>query len=675
LRLTPAATLFFFAMGSVAASASGFQSAQTGAVPAADRTFRVSVNLVQVDAIVTDSKGHHVTDLRPEDFEVTEDGKLQKITNFSWVEVEPRQGTPNPAVPGTARGLRKEDVRRSIVLMIDDTGPWAEQDVLPVITAARNFVAGQMAPGDLVSVTASRGGMGFYQQFTSDKHQLNAAIDRIAQRPGFGRWTVAPPTMLDDSGLEVPMPLAPGEPPYSFRGGDAPNPFGYLSWAIQGLQNSPGRKAVVLFSHSFAAPASLVDLANRAGVVIYVIDPHGTDLKMVSRATPHGIELNVSGQMATGVAPYRMLAKRTGGLFILSAPGADLNNDLGKVLEDMSGYYLIGYQADRSDLEVLQERRVHHDIQVKVRGKGLTARARNGFMGAPDTAASGPVPHTSGEYLQQAVFSPFSAGEIRLRVDATYAASRPDPKTALRQPLLRTRLQADGRDLRFTDTGGGQKKLVYSVLIAVFNQDGTPAANRVQTFTLTLTPGEASRVTASGLHTSIEVKLARAGPYQIRAAVRDENAGTMGSAYTFLEVPDFNGPQLALSNIALSSPGGTREGTGAGWDEYLPGSSIGFECEVFGFRSAPRPPKAPRVEMQIRLFKEGGRIPVFDSQVLPVPQATLAENYLAGRMGIGSDFAPGDYTMQLVVYDRSAAAKKQIATQWTNLTVASPAGR
>jgi len=662
LRLMPGATLFFFAAGLPGAA----QSGQT------DRTFRVSVNLVQVDAVVNDAKGHPVTDLRPEDFEVTEDGKPRKIANFSWIEVSPPRDSTTGVAP-EPRSLRKEDVRRSIVLMIDDMGPWAEQDVLPVISAARKFVADQIAPGDLVSVTASRGGMGFYQQFTSDKRQLNAAIDHLAQRPGFGRWTVAPPAMLDDSGLEIPMPLAPGEPPYSFKGGDAPNPFGYLMWAIQGLRNSPGRKAVVLFSHSFAAPASLVDLANRSGVVIYVIDPHGTDLNMVSRVTPHGIELQVTGKMATGVAPYRLLAKETGGLFLLSAPG-DLNGDLAKVLQDMSGYYLIGYQAQRSDLELAQARPVHHDIQVKVLRKGLTVRARNGFMGGPDASAAGTGPHTTGEYLQQALFSPFNAGSIRLRLDATCAASRPDPKTHLRQPSLRARLLAEGSDLRFTDSEGGRKKLVYSVLIAVFNQDGTPAANRVQTFSLTLTPEQASRVTASGLHTYMDVTLARAGPYQVRAAVRDENAGNEGSAYTFLEVPDFNAPQLALSNIALSAPA-ARKGAGAEWDQYQTGSSVGFECEVFGFRSAPRPPKQPQVEMQIRLFKEGAVTPVFDSRPIPVPQATLAENYLAGRMGIGSDFAPGDYTLQLVVYDRLAAAKKQIATQWTNLTVVAASGQ
>jgi hypothetical protein len=78
--------------------------------------------------------------------------------------------------PGAARSvgasaapdIQREAIRRSIVLMIDDLGAWAEQDVLPVVTATRKFANEQIAPGDLVSITSSRGGMGFFQQLTSD---------------------------------------------------------------------------------------------------------------------------------------------------------------------------------------------------------------------------------------------------------------------------------------------------------------------------------------------------------------------------------------------------------------------------------------------------------------------------------------------------------------------------
>src|SRR5690348_7870638 len=46
---------------------------------------RVTVNLVQVDAVVTDSKGKQVTNLTANDFQLLQDGKPQKITKFSYI--------------------------------------------------------------------------------------------------------------------------------------------------------------------------------------------------------------------------------------------------------------------------------------------------------------------------------------------------------------------------------------------------------------------------------------------------------------------------------------------------------------------------------------------------------------------------------------------------------------
>ena len=50
-----------------------------------EEVVRITANLVQVDAVVTDKNGKQVTDLRAEDFEVLEDDKPQKITNFSYI--------------------------------------------------------------------------------------------------------------------------------------------------------------------------------------------------------------------------------------------------------------------------------------------------------------------------------------------------------------------------------------------------------------------------------------------------------------------------------------------------------------------------------------------------------------------------------------------------------------
>jgi VWFA-related protein len=107
-------------------------------------SFRVSVNLVQVDAVVTDPKGHHVRDLEAADFQVFEDGKAQMITSFSFIEGQPN--TPAVGLPISQTGnLRKEDVGNSIVLMFDDSGSLAEEDLVQVFPAVKKFINDQLA--------------------------------------------------------------------------------------------------------------------------------------------------------------------------------------------------------------------------------------------------------------------------------------------------------------------------------------------------------------------------------------------------------------------------------------------------------------------------------------------------------------------------------------------------
>src|SRR2546430_1618019 len=49
-----------------------------------DDVVRITTNLVKVDAVVTDKGGRPVTDLRPEEIQIFEDGRPQKITHFSY---------------------------------------------------------------------------------------------------------------------------------------------------------------------------------------------------------------------------------------------------------------------------------------------------------------------------------------------------------------------------------------------------------------------------------------------------------------------------------------------------------------------------------------------------------------------------------------------------------------
>ena len=50
--------------------------------------FRLTVSLVQLDAVVTDRHGRHVTTLGPDDFEVYQDGHPQPVTAVTYVGAE-----------------------------------------------------------------------------------------------------------------------------------------------------------------------------------------------------------------------------------------------------------------------------------------------------------------------------------------------------------------------------------------------------------------------------------------------------------------------------------------------------------------------------------------------------------------------------------------------------------
>src|SRR5262245_59251162 len=128
--------LRWIALLTVSATASIAASPQQRA-PAPPDVIRINVNLVQVDAVVTDNKGKAVTDLTAEDFEVFQDGKPQVITNFSFIDVKDRRvrggsntaprtpaqrGRGGPGLPPPPVTLRPPQIRRTVALVVDDLG-------------------------------------------------------------------------------------------------------------------------------------------------------------------------------------------------------------------------------------------------------------------------------------------------------------------------------------------------------------------------------------------------------------------------------------------------------------------------------------------------------------------------------------------------------------------------
>lgn len=158
-----------------------------------DDVVRISVTLVQVDAVVTDKQGKLVTDLEKDDFEIYEDGERQLITNYSFVSAQPPSAAATPAPRSNDQPvltsppvrLKPEQVRRTIAIVVDDLS-LSMGSAESVQYYLRKYVERQMEPGDLVAIIRASGGMGALQQFTADKRQLRSAVDRVRWNPQSG---------------------------------------------------------------------------------------------------------------------------------------------------------------------------------------------------------------------------------------------------------------------------------------------------------------------------------------------------------------------------------------------------------------------------------------------------------------------------------------------------------
>jgi VWFA-related protein len=680
---------------------------------------RITTNLVQVDAVVTDNHGKPVTDLKPEEVQIFEDGHNQKITNFSFnlSETTPTQRLPKPApggnnpAPAPAAPLRREDVKRTIAIVVDDLG-LSFESLEFVRRALKKFVDEQMQSGDLVAIVRSSGGMGALQSFTTDKRQLAAAIERIKWN-GNGRVGASPFEPIDP-----PTPGSHGKEMDDLR--DELNEFrkdvfavgtlGAVSYVVRGLKDLPGRKSILLVSEGFriydqdntnksylAAERlqRLADEAGRASVVIYTINAMGLQYRGISAAdnmtNPRD---NISG---AGDAEYALgkitdraklafdnqqsldyLAQQTGGIAIKNTN--DLSNGIRRVIEDQKGYYLIGYRPDAFTFDKRTGRRTFHHLTLKVTRPGkFNVRMRNGFYGVTEDEKA--APSTLAKKLYTAAASPFGATGVHLQLTSLFAN---DEKAG---SFMRSVLHVDARDLTFTEEANKMHKTVFDVLSMTFGDNGVVVEQTGRTYTIQLPEELYQRAQRDGLVYYITVPVKKPGAYQLRMSLRDTVTDRIGSASQFIEVPDVKKDRLALSGLILrgyasrntqpnaDNPSADQEGIDKGAAEASPAvrrfhSGVYLNYAFFIYNAHSEKGAAPQLTTQVILFRDGKA--VFTGKQNPMTstnQPDLKRLIGGGVIQLGVDLAPGDYVLQVIVNDALADKKHQTTSQWMDFSI------
>src|SRR5215469_10448510 len=79
-------------------------AAQEAAQDSPSGVIRVVVSMVQLNVAVTDEKGNYVTNLRPSDFEISEDGISQKLASFEEGNESPQNLMQAQQDPARAAG-------------------------------------------------------------------------------------------------------------------------------------------------------------------------------------------------------------------------------------------------------------------------------------------------------------------------------------------------------------------------------------------------------------------------------------------------------------------------------------------------------------------------------------------------------------------------------------------
>ncbi|HEX8351287.1 MAG TPA: VWA domain-containing protein, partial [Pyrinomonadaceae bacterium] len=307
-----AALALALALASQAAAQQPRQPAPPRGEQDEEEVVRITSNLIQVDAVVLDARGRQVTDLNAGDFELSEDGRAQPITNFSYVDTSPGGAATTKAAAGAQTGTRPaaratgaegaapmpparvspDAARRRIAFVVDDLG-LSFQSAAYVRSFLKDFVRKQMRPGDLVAVVRTSAGVGALQQFTGDPRLVERAVERVRFQPGFRAPTgsFAAPAEGQKGGVASDAKREPGGASDEQAG--APDrdalftvgTLGALNYVLRGAAEMPGRKSVVLITEAAGVfrlggrgadvreyLQRMADLANRASASVYELD-------------------------------------------------------------------------------------------------------------------------------------------------------------------------------------------------------------------------------------------------------------------------------------------------------------------------------------------------------------------------------------------------------------------
>src|SRR6266404_3614890 len=438
--------LLAMALGILGVPAQSQEKKEPKKSPDDDDVIRVTSNLVSLDVIVKDKKGKPITDLKPEDFAVSENGVPQKIEFFDATlstseaaqPTRPNDPTQPPNESTRPKSRTPSGFPRNIIALVLDGQSTELANLKHVREGMVKYIRERITDNDSDALFSISGGLQLLQAFTQDKARLIAAVEKAYDSSTGSKTSEARGLSENISAMRERIASGP-----ELEGGPAPGPgfngsaaaqaliarhvleqyiqlrsslstqqtrpvLAALAAICEGLRSIPGKKTLVMFSQGFVATEALdwqvqstIDIANRANVAIYIIDSTG-----LTGGAPQSGALVPSSPLGGISAATDMEHRRRAGagesvFDITRQEGLNRQQDLlYRISEDTGGHFIkntndIAGGLERIDAEIRSRYTLAYrstdpnfdgtfrKVKIEVRRPETNVSARPGYYAIP----------------------------------------------------------------------------------------------------------------------------------------------------------------------------------------------------------------------------------------------------------------------------------------------------